>query len=312
MTKVTVLVIHASSFDPPTQNVIRAYKSKPGEILLYNAGHNIDSLSETDRDSLKQQLRANLMMIYDAYSDYTDCIAVSLDEKKVNIQRLKAFSMNLYVGCDEHNLIPLSSRAGDEFKQVDNVYDVIAVLCKFTSFLNCHVFEQIISKFKIDKTQDELKYPEKLRQYVEKHTVSELMEIHPVLNEYTDHSKELVILLDVNQITCHMSEVLDVGQALAHIMKLDQCQLLIHNIGGGSVRVTFLIPTLVAERIFNGQKECIFSQDQIEELRKISIAMLKCNGYDFDLISPSGKTCVFCKLGVYSMVLKKEKKKRSK
>ena len=257
--------------------------------INYNVGHNIDSLSGADRDSLKQQLRANLMMIYTAYSDYTDCVAFSLEKKNVNIHRLKSFSLNLYVGCDERSLVPLSSKAREEFKPLDNIYDVISAICEFTSFLNFNVFEQIINKFEIDKTQEELKYPEKLRQYVEKHTVSEFMEIHPVLNQYTDDTKKLVIILDVKQITDPMSEVLDIGQALAHIMKLDQCQLLIHNIGGGSVTVTFLIPTFVADCMFSGQKECIFSQEQIEELRKISIKMLKCNGYEFDLTSPSGK-----------------------
>ena len=264
--------------------------------MIYNVGHNIDSLSGADRDSLKQQLRANLMMIYTAYSDYTDCVAVSLVKKKVDIHRLKSFSLNLYVGYDEHNLKLLSSKPGavHEFKQLENVYDVISELSNFASFLNFNVFEQIINKFEIDKTQEELKYPEKLRQYVEKHTVSEFMEIHPVLNRYTDDTKKLVIILDVKQITDSISEMLDIGQALAHIMKLDQCQLLIHNIGGGSVTVTFLIPAFVADYMFSGQKECIFSQEQIEELRKISIKMLKCNGYEFDLTSPSGKTyCVF-------------------
>ena len=264
--------------------------------MIFNVGHNIDSLSGADRDSLKQQLRANLMMICKAYSDYTDCVAVSLHKKNVNVHRLKSFSLNLYVGNDEHNLMPLSSKRGaeDKINQFDNVYGVISALCKFTSFLNFNVFEQLINKFEIDKTQEELKYPEKLRQYVEKHTVSEFMEIHPVLNQYTDDTKKLVIILDVKQITVSVCEVLDIGQALAHIMKLDQCQLLIHNIGGGSVTVTFLIPTFIADYMFSGQKECIFSQEQIEELRKISIKMLKCNCYEFDLTSPSGKTyCVF-------------------
>ena len=246
-------------------------------------------MSKADRDSLKQQLRANLELIYKDYSDYTDCIADSLDEKKVDICKLRSRSLGLILGCDERNFVPLSLRAGpDAFKQIHNAFDFVAELRRFTSFLDCSLFEEIIRKFKIDKSQEELKYPEKLRHYIMKHTVSEFMEIHPKLNEYTDHTKKLVIILDIKQITS-LGIVLDIGQVLASVMKMDMNQLLIHEIKGGSVTVIFLIPTLVAERMFNGQKECIFSQEQIEEFQKVSIAMLKCNGYEFDLTSPLGK-----------------------
>ena len=245
-------------------------------------------MSEANRDSLKQQLRANLEMIYREYSDYTDCIADSLDEKKVDIRKLRTRSLGLCLGCDERNLVPLSSRASpDAFKQIDNAFDFVAELRKFTSFLDCSLFEEVIRKFKIDKSQEELKYPEKLRHYIMKHTVSEFMEIHPKLNEYTDHTKKLVIILDIKQITTSLGIVLDIGQVLARVMKMDMNQLLIHEIKGGSVTVIFLIPALVAERVFNGQKECIFSREQIEEFQKVSIVMLKCNGYEFDL------TCKF-------------------
>ena len=246
-------------------------------------------MSEIDRDDLRQQLRTELIKINDAYAEYTHCIGNLLVKKKVDINELKAYSLRLHAGCDEHNVKPLSSRAGDMFEKLDNIYAVITKLCNFTSFLDCHFFEKIIHTFELDKTHEKLKYPEKLRQYIEKHTVSEFSEIHPVLCQYTDDTKELVIILDVPQITCHMSDVMDIGQAVAHIMNLKQSQLLIHNIGGGSVIVKFLILAFVAERIFSGPKDCIFSQEQIEELRRVSVMVLKCNGYEFDLSSPSGK-----------------------
>ena len=230
-------------------------------------------------------------MIIDDYADYTDCIAVSLVEKKVDVKRLKTYTLNLHPGGDEHNLMPLSSRVRDAFESLDNVYDIIGRLCHYTSFLDYHLFEKIVRKFKIDETQEELKYPEKLQQYIKKHTVSEFMEVHPTLNDpkYVDDTKKLVIVLNVQQVTCQMREVVNIGQVVAHIMNLDQSQLLIHNIGGGSVTVTFLIPTLIAEHIFSGRKECIFSHEEIQELQNVSVTMLKCNGYEFDLSSPSGK-----------------------
>ena len=258
--------------------------------MFCNAGRNIDSLSEAERDDLRQQLRANLTMIIDYYADYTDCIAVSLVEKKVDIKRLKTYCLSLHPGRDEHNLTPLSSRAENALEGLDNIYDIIGRLRKFTSFLDYHLFEKLIQNFEIDETQKKLKYPEKLHQYIEKHTVLELMEVHPTLNDpkYVDDTKKLVVILNVQQVTCQMREVVNIGQVVAHIMNLDQSQLLIHNIGGGSVAVTFLIPTLVAQRLFSGCQECIFSQEEIQQLQNVSVTMLKCNGYEFDLSSPSG------------------------
>ena len=230
-------------------------------------------------------------MIYKDYSDYTDCIADSLDKMKVNIRKLRTRCLCLCLGCDEHHLVPLYSIVGlDAFKEIDNADDFILELRRFTSFLDCTLFEEIIRKFKIDKSQEELKYPEKLKHYITKHTVSEFIRIHPELNEYTGHTKKLEIILDIKQITT-LSVVVDYGQVLSSVMKIDMNQLLIHTIEKGCVTVTFLIPTLVAERMFSGQKECIFSQEQIEEFQKVSVVMLKCNGYEFDLTSPLGKFC---------------------
>ena len=208
---------------------------------------------------------------------------------KVDVNKLKAYILGLHAGCDEHNLRPISSRAEGAFEKLDNVYGIITKLRDFTSFLDCHVFKKIVKTFKIDESRDELKYPEKLQKYLEKHTVSEFIEICPELNKYTDDTKELVIILDLQLLAHHtpvMSEIMNIGQVVAHIMNFDETHLLIHDIGVGSVKVTFLIPTSVAERIFSGRQECIFSQEQIKEFRKVSITMLKCNGYEFDL---SGK-----------------------
>lgn len=232
----------------------------------------------------------------DAYADYTDCIAVSLVEKKVDINRLKAYVQRLHAGCDEHNLRPVSSKAEGAFEGIDNIYGIIERLCNFTSFLDCHFFEKIVKRFKLDETQEDMMYPEKLREYIRKHTVSEFMLVHPILNDprYIDDMKELVVIIDVKQISCQMREVIDIGQAVAHIMNLDQSQLLIHNIGGGSVTITFMIQISVANSIFSGCKKFIFSQEQIEEFQNISMMKLNCNGYEFDFTSPAGKRMSGC------------------
>lgn len=251
-----------------------------GHSFFCNAGQTIGSLSDADRGNLKQQLRANLKCIQDDFADYIDYIQESLVKQKVSVKRLKSYLLRLPCS-DENNLMLLSSAIADALEKAVDVYDIFMKLDKCTSFLNYHIFEKIVGRFDIDSGHEDLKYPEKLRKYIEKHAISEFIAINPVLSKYIDGTKKLVLLLDVEPI-CKFSKLVDIGQVVADIMNLDQSVLLIHSIEGGSVIITFLIPTSVAEVIFSGCKELIFSQEQKAGLRKVSVKTLKCNNYEFD------------------------------
>jgi hypothetical protein len=187
--------------------------------------------------------------------------------------------MCLPCACGDNNFMLLSKK--EDIKQAEDVYEIFIALIYCTSFLNYSIFENIVIQFELDEGQSGLQYPGELQQYINKHTISEFIEVHPVLNKYTDGTKKLVLILDV-ELTCQFSMLVDVGHSVAHVMDMDECDILIHNVGKHCVIVTFLIPSFVADKIFTGPAAKIFSLDQKEQFRNLSVLQLKCNGYDFN------------------------------
>lgn len=243
-------------------------------------------MSDSARGDLRQQLESDLIAIQESFADYIDCIQESLREKGVNLGRLQSYLLRLPCGRGDRNLMLLTAKT-DALRGVDDIYGIFIILSECTSFLNYYIFEKMVKKFDIDESQKALQYPTKLREYIEKHTISEFIELHPVLNSYTDGTKELVLILDI-EMTCKFSKIVDLGRTVAHIMNLDQSALLIHNIGQCCVIVTFLIPNSVADIIFTGHSSEIFSLDEKLKFQKLSVQELKCNGYTFDFVSTVG------------------------
>jgi hypothetical protein len=238
-------------------------------------------LSADARRTLRQQLQRNLIAIQESFAGYIDCIQQALVEKGVRLQRLKSYLVRLPCVCGDQNFMLLSSKKDDIEEAVD-IYDLFMKLDGCTSFLNCFIFEKIVIQFKIDEGQESLQYPKELRRYVEKHTISQFIEVHPVLNNYTDGTKKLVLILDI-ELTCKFSKLVDIGHSVARLMNMDECALLIHNVGKHCVIATFLIHSLVADKIFTGPAASIFSIGQKDQLRNLSVLQLKCNGYDFNI-----------------------------
>lgn len=247
------------------------------------AGEVISCLSPTAHNALRQQLEANLEAIQESFDDYLDCIQQSFIAKNKKLDRLKTYLKNFPYRSEDWKLMIFPVKK-EVLKQAANVYQVFMILSGFTSFLNYHIFEKVVSQFNLDDGQEELKYPGKLRKFIEMHKISEFIEVHPVLNRYIDDTKKLVLILDIS-LTSMFSKLVDIGRSVAHLMELDESALLIHNIREQCVVVTFLIPNFAANRIFTGQRCYIFSIDQQEKFRHLSVQQLHCNGYVFDFTS---------------------------
>ena len=236
-------------------------------------------MSEDACGDLRQQLLANLKTIQDNFADYIECIQKELQKKEVNLGRLKSYLLRLPCYSDHQNNIMLLPTKKAALNKATTIYEVFIMLHEYTSFLNYHIYEKLVSNFQIDEGQECFQYPAKLIDYIQKHSISEFIEIHPALSNYTDGTKELVLILDIKS-TSQLSKVVDINHSIADLMKLDKSALLIHSISEGSVTVTFLIPSFVAETIFTGTD--IFTQDQRKRYLRLSILQLKCNGYEYN------------------------------
>lgn len=123
---------------------------------------------------------------------------------------------------------------------------------EFASFLDYDIFQGIVEEYSLDEGQQQLRYPEYLKTYVETHKISEFLEINPALEKYSG-AKELVLKFDIS--VCKVATLLDLKSAVADILRLKSSSIRILSIKEGCVLITFLIPEFIANIIFTRNKQ---------------------------------------------------------
>jgi hypothetical protein len=237
-------------------------------------------LPPTVRDDLQWQLEINLEDILKYFGEYTFCVQETIEAKGIIVERLCdcLLSYTCHVGDPKVAIIP--SAMTTEFKNAKSTSEIFRILKKdCSSFFNYRIFECLLDCFKVARDQEALKYPEKFEEYVKKHSISELIELAPVLSKYMDDKLKLILVLDLDP-SSKLKELIDIHKAVTKILRLPPSVLLIYGIEECCVEVAFLISKAIAEKNFVSSE--IFSDTQKEEFRRLSVLLLKCNGYTFE------------------------------
>ena len=243
----------------------------------------ISSLSHADRGDLQFLLESNLRNILTAFANYTFCVQQSLQEKNAEVDSICDYLLGFT--SDNHSIALLSGAKRAKLEEANSISKIFRFLKReCTSFLNYDIFECLIEHFQLDRDQEYLKYPDKLKKYVQKQRISEFIEIKPALSKYTDDMMKLTLVLDIDSM-CRLDKLLDVAKAVAKIMGVLPSTLLIYDIRESCVEVTFLIPKSVAESIFSSGE--VFSDNQREKFCQLLVKQLECNGYIFQFTAIS-------------------------
>ncbi len=225
------------------------------------------------------KLEKNLKEIITKYATYVDCLHDSIEEKGVSPEDLRSYLLSLPASSKSFKgkKLTLLSDMKDELDKADTINDIFIFLTtECASFMNYDVFQNLMKKYNISEDREELKYPEHLRDYVNKHKISETK----LLPKYTHNSKRVKLILKYNiEYTCRLAKVFDLREAIAEIMNMKPTALHIVDVKKGCIVVTFLIPASVANTIFT--PDTAFNPQQEDELRAASVLWLQCNGYTF-------------------------------
>jgi hypothetical protein len=249
-------------------------------LATFYAVRSISSLSPTVRGNLQWKLEINLEDILKYYGKYTFFVQKAIEAKGIGVEELCdcLLSFTGHVGDSKVAIIPSAMATG--FNNATSTSEIFRILKKdCSSYFNYLIFECLLDCFEVARDQEALKYPEKFKEYVEKHSISELIELAPVLSEYTDDKLDLILVLDLDP-SRKLKELLDIQKAVTKTLNLPPSALLIYGIKNCCVKVTFLISRAIAEKIFIGSE--IFSDTQKEEFRRLSVLLLRCNGYTFE------------------------------
>lgn len=217
------------------------------------------------------------------YSSYICCILESLQEKGVTVKSLSFYLLTLSAFNHEKQKPMLLSAHEAELENAVDLRDIFKLLTtQYASFLNYGIFQMIADKYQIENGENrqvELNYPDHLETYVKKLKASEFVKINPLLEKTISASKKLVLKIDI-ELTSELSKVLKLKSAIAKILGIKSSALKLLDIKKGCVTTIFLLPTPVAEFIFN--THTVFSMELREEFHALRVVWLECNGFRFD------------------------------
>lgn len=158
---------------------------------------------------------------------------------------------------------------------IDGIFNVLSKIC---SFHDCHIFQSIVRDYGLDQGQEELRYPEYLKAYMERHKVSEFIQINPMLEKFADSSNPLYLKFDI-QSTCSLADLDKFKHSVAEILGLQTAVLLLLDIDKGCITVTYHISSSIAALIFTNDKE--FTAKEIEKFQALSVSWMKYGRHTF-------------------------------
>ena len=228
---------------------------------------------------LEQQLAMNLEQVMSRYASYLDCIVTSIRAKGVSVADFRSFLLSLpaFLYGDKYKLLSGTKAQLEQADTINKIFDVLS--CECASFLDYDIFQRVVDEYCIEDSEGKLNYPAHLRRYINRHKISEFIEINPQLEKYSVESTVIILKFDI-ELTCKLARVVQLQDAVAKILRLKSYALRILDISEGCVMVTFLISVVAARAIFAHDKQ--FTPKEIEEFQALKVLWLEFDGNTYD------------------------------
>ncbi len=281
-------------------------------IIIDDVGEkDISSLDPDVRADLMQQLELNLVNIRNQYASYVRYIRVAIEEKGIGFSDLRSFILSLLAFNKKYDSsnkqLKLFSGKKVDFGKANSIIDIFDLILECCSFLDCNVFQEIVKQYGIDCNNKEnivVRYPKILKAYIDKHRVSEFVLINPLLGNLD--SKKVTLKFDIISLTCKLGTVMELQKAVANILGLRSSALKILSIEEGCILLTLLIPTSIADVLFNSDTK--LSSKQIVQFQDLSALWLQCGNCIFDFKvdndeKDEGSQGIFCRHSLQSFPL---------
>ncbi len=245
---------------------------------------------------IQQQLNRNRDQIMYHYAAYVSTLCECIEKKGDTVQSLTSFLLNLPALKYRHDqyqhrkLLAGKRNLLKNAETINDVFDVISEEC--ASFLNYGIFESIATKYEvIHSDHKDLNYSEHLREYLNRHKLSELVKVvrqmAPLMKEMDATKMEITFKLDI-ELTSRIAEVYDLEIAIADALGLDPLALELTDITEGCVIVTFLIPVVVTDAIFTEDDKNL-TNSQLGLLKALPIIWVKYEGHKYNIKDTTGK-----------------------
>lgn len=228
-------------------------------------------------DDLEQKLKNNLRGIINKYAAYIRCVQQSVKNAGVNAKDLRDFLLTL-TAFEHNNDQKPKLFVREKLKKLDDIDEIIKMIEEnYATFLDFEILQSIVDEF-VSDTHDKLNYKNHLQEYVNNHKITEFSKINPLLRNFKDTSKELILKYDI-KLTAQLGSLKEHKRAVANVMGLRSSVVRLLSIKEGCVNITTLIPSHIADYIFTS--ETTFTAEQKDEFQAHSLLWLECNGCTF-------------------------------
>lgn len=238
------------------------------------------TVASIDEEQLELNFDRELSKIIQLYTVYVKYIRESLQAKGKTPTDLASDLMNISafrLPQQKRMLLSAHEEVLRGAKDLNTIFDLLSI--EYASFLNIEIFQHIVHVNNLDQGQEELQYPKHLDAYILKHQISEFVRSPQLVSDAT---KEIVLKFDIES-TARLAKVNNLRKAIARIFDLDFATIRLLDLKEGCVEAKFLLPTPVAEMVFNK----VLTERQIKEIQALPILSLKCNGRTFNFTDDS-------------------------
>lgn len=161
---------------------------------------------------------------------------------------------------------------------VNEIFDFIST--SSADFLHYDIFAEIVESYGSNTDHELLtQYSKCVKEYVNKHTIAEFMEINPNLKE-VKNTKKALFKIDMNLLPLKLSKIDELEKVFAQILGIKPSALHFYSVEEGCVILTFLVPESVANEIFRKDKK--LAKKQISDFQASSVKWIKCGDFTFN------------------------------
>ena len=249
-------------------------------VFISDSCSDLSSLDPDVLKDLKYQLEINLTEIIQRYNSYVQCIQKSIIKQGVTAGNMRTFLMGLSAfSHSEQQYTLLCDSKLDEAIEINDVFTLL--LKNYASFLNYKIFKILQDEYVVNEGQEELRYPELLKAYLDKLKISEFLEVKPSLAKPNSATQKITLKLDI-KLTSRLSRLENLQNGIAQILDISPAGLQILDVEPGSIIVAFLVQNSIANVIFTKEKNEVFTLAQIEAFRFLNVLRLRYKDYEWN------------------------------
>jgi len=204
------------------------------------------NMTEEKRQELKDRLLEETKSIQGKYSDLVYSTSASLEKQEVNQKKIAliVISLGLFDTCEkqQHGL----NDDGKRIQNASSILEIFVIMLPYLSFFNYQPLERIIERKGTPEDKAHLqKYLDDLKEFCQRR----IYEVPPrVYGNESNKDNWTRFTVKLDDLIQRLDDLDEVRRSITKILGLQY--LYLRDIHTGCVEVVFLIPQLVAQKVF--------------------------------------------------------------